>query len=89
MGAISSMVLAVTTRVSLGHTGRALKAARVTVLAYFLLMIAVLARVFGPMLSGQFTTVIELSAAAWVAAFGLFLWVYWPILSRPRPPQGS
>ena len=29
-----------------------------------------------------------LAAAAWSVAFGLFVWHYWPMLSRPRPDGG-
>jgi uncharacterized protein involved in response to NO len=84
MGAIGSMVLAVTTRVALGHTGRPLQAARLTVLAYWLLMLAVLVRVLGP-LSGQgYLMMIDISAMGWILAFAIFTWVYWPILSWPR-----
>lgn len=84
MGAVSSMVLAVTTRVSLGHTGRPLHAARLTVLAYLLFMLAVLIRVLGPLSGGDYLLMIDLSAAAWISSFALFCWVYWPILSRPK-----
>lgn len=84
IGAISSMILAVTTRVSLGHTGRPLQAARLTVLAYLLIMLAGLLRVLGPLSGGDYLLMIDLSAAAWISAFALFCWVYWPILSRPR-----
>jgi len=84
MGAIGSMVLAVTTRVALGHTGRPLQAARLTVFAYWILMLAVIVRVLGPLSGGAYMMMIDLSALGWVLAFSLFTWVYWPILSRPR-----
>jgi len=84
MGAIGSMVLAVTTRVALGHTGRPLQAARLTVFSYCLLMLAVLVRVLGPLGGGAYVQMIDLSASAWILAFAMFTWVYWPILSRPR-----
>ncbi|NOR18622.1 MAG: hypothetical protein GQ538_00865, partial [Xanthomonadales bacterium] len=84
MGAIGGMVLAVTTRVGLGHTGRPLQAARATVMAYWILMLAVLLRVFGPLISSHYMLMIDLSASAWIVAFGIFVWIYWPILSRPR-----
>ena len=84
MGAIGSMVLAVTTRVALGHTGRPLQAARLTVFAYWMLMIAVIARVTGPLTGSAYVSMIDLSAAAWILAFAVFTWVYWPILSQPR-----
>lgn len=84
MGAIGSMVLAVTTRVSLGHTGRPLQAARLTVFAYWLLMLAALVRVLGPLTGKSYLLMIDLSATGWMLAFAIFTWVYWPILSRPR-----
>ena len=88
MGAIGSMILAMTTRVALGHTGRALHAARLTVIAYVLLTLAIVVRIAGP-LAGQFyMRSVEIAVTAWIAAFILFIWVYWPILTRPRPDQG-
>ena len=84
MGAIGGTVLAVTTRVALGHTGRPLHAARVTVVAYWLLMIAVVIRTLGPFSGFSYLLVIDLAAMGWVLAFALFTWVYWPILSRSR-----
>ena len=84
MGAIGGIVLAVTTRVALGHTGRPLHAARLTVLAYWVFMLAVLIRVFGPLSGTGYLLMIDLSAAGWMLAFALFTWVYWPILSREK-----
>lgn len=84
MGAVGSMVLAVTTRVALGHTGRPLHAARLTVLAYWIFMLAVLVRVVGPLVSSDYLLMIDLSGGGWMLAFLLFTWVYWPILSRSR-----
>jgi uncharacterized protein involved in response to NO len=86
MGAIGSMVLAVTTRVSLGHTGRPLQAARATVVAYWVMMIAIVIRVLGPLTGINYRLIIDLSAIGWMIAFALFVWVYLPILSRPKPP---
>jgi uncharacterized protein involved in response to NO len=84
MGAIGMMVLAVTSRVALGHTGRPLQAARATVLAYWILMIAALIRVLSPMTGESYLLMIDLSALAWVLAFVIFLWVYWPILAKRK-----
>jgi uncharacterized protein involved in response to NO len=84
MGAIGSIVLAVTTRVALGHTGRPLQAARATVMAYWVLMFAVLVRVLGPLTGYNYMLLIDLSAAGWMLAFAIFVWVYWPILTRPK-----
>lgn len=84
MGAIGGMVLAVTTRVALGHTGRPLQAARATVMAYWIFMVAVLVRVTGPFSSENYLMMIDLSATGWVLSFAIFTWVYWRILTRPR-----
>ena len=73
MGAIGTMVMAVTTRVALGHTGRPLQAARATVAAYWLLMIAVLIRVLGPLPGIGYLLMIDLSAAGWIASFDFCL----------------
>jgi uncharacterized protein involved in response to NO len=82
MGAIGSMVLAVTTRVALGHTGRPLHAARATVVAYWVFMLAVLVRVLGSLSGESYRMMIDLSATGWMLAFAIFTWVYWPILRR-------
>ena len=82
MGAISSMVLAVITRVALGHTGRPLQAARAIVVAYLIMVVAVLLRVAGALMREGYLVTIDLSAAGWMLAFAIFIWVYWPILTR-------
>jgi uncharacterized protein involved in response to NO len=85
IGAAASMVLAVMTRAALGHTGRPLVAAPLTVAAYLLLLGATLVRVFGLVaLPRGYLLVILLAAALWTAAFGAFLAVYAPILCAPR-----
>ncbi len=88
MGAIGSMILAMTTRVALGHTGRALHAARLTVLAYILLTLAIVVRIAGPLVGQYYMRSVEIAVIAWIAAFALYVWVYWPILTRPSPDEG-
>jgi Uncharacterized protein involved in response to NO len=85
IGAAALMILAVTTRASLGHTGRPLRVARPIAIAYGLLALAALVRVFLPSVPGiEYVRTVELSALAWLAAFALFVAVYTPILVRPR-----
>lgn len=81
MGGIGSMILAVTTRVALGHTGRALHAARLTVVAYCVFTVAVVLRVLSPLSSGAYGTMIDLAAGGWIISFAIFVWVYWPVLT--------
>ncbi|WP_439514156.1 NnrS family protein [Oceanibaculum nanhaiense] len=84
-GAFSTMVLAVMTRVALGHTGRPLRAAPATVASYVLLTLGALVRVFGPALFPALTLPsIAAAGLLWMTAFALFLVVYGPILLSPR-----
>ena len=88
MGAIGSMILAMTTRVPLGHTGRQLTASRLTVVAYMMLTLAVLVRILGPLISSDYLATVEWSAVGWVISFSIFAWVYWPVLTRPPIDSG-
>ena len=54
MGGIGSMILAMMTRVALGHTGRPLHAARLTVMAYIILTLAIGIRLLGPLTGLQY-----------------------------------
>ena len=85
IGAAAMMIVAVMTRASLGHTGRPLRIARPIAYAYGLLALAAAVRVFGPVCLGlPYIQVIVVAAILWTASFALFLWVYGPILMRPR-----
>jgi len=84
MGAVGTMILAVATRVALGHTGRPLTASPLTVAAYVALNAGVLVRVLSPLVPESYLALIDAAAVGWIAAFSLFLWVYWGILTRPR-----
>ena len=84
-GAIGTMVLAVMTRVALGHTGRPLVAPRAATAAYLLVSAAALVRTVGALLlPDPYLRVIALAALLWAAAFALYLVHYAPILVRPR-----
>lgn len=85
IGALSTMILGVMTRVSLGHTGRLLELRPSIVVSYLLLSVSALVRVVGPSWSwvGHRTAILA-SAALWTAAFAIFTRVYTPILFAPR-----
>lgn len=84
-GAASTMILAIMTRASLGHTGRPIKAARPIIWAYVCVTLAASARVFIPLVAPQATPLaLAIAAVAWIAAFAAFLVVYLPILTTPR-----
>ena len=84
VGAIGTMVLAVMSRVSLGHSGRKLHASALTVCCYIAVNIAALARIAAPLSGNGYALLIEVSAVAWIAAFAGFLLAYWAVLTRPR-----
>lgn len=83
-GAIGTMILGVMTRVSLGHTGRALTLPRGGTAIYALVTAGALLRVAGALGAGPYTVVMITAGTAWAAAFALFALVYAPILCRPR-----
>jgi uncharacterized protein involved in response to NO len=84
MGAIGNMILAVTSRVALAHTGRSLHAPRLIVISYAILNAAVVARVLSSLNPGLYIEMIDLSALGWIVTFAIFTAVYWPVLTRPR-----
>jgi uncharacterized protein involved in response to NO len=86
-GAIATMILAVMPRVSLGHTGRDLAANRATIAMFILITAAGIARVCASWQPDGMMTLVALSSACWIAAFGLFVIAYGPILTRPRPAR--
>lgn len=84
-GAAGTMILAVMSRASLGHTGRPLTASRAIVWSYVLVSLSALLRVLGPLALPAASSIFQLAAGmAWIAAFGLFAAVYGPILTTPR-----
>jgi uncharacterized protein involved in response to NO len=85
VGAIGSLTLGMMVRSARGHTGRALVADRHERIAFVLVQLAALVRVFGGLLvpSSQLATV-QLSALLWAGAFGLYAVRFWPVLTRPR-----
>jgi uncharacterized protein involved in response to NO len=85
VGAFTTMILAVMTRASLGHTGRPLVAPWPIALAYLLVSLATVIRVLGPaFLPLQYDILIALAGSLWIAAFAIFVWIYAPILILPR-----
>lgn len=85
IGAVGGMVLSMMTRTARGHTGYPLHAGASEIAMYLLVQVAVVLRVFGPMMLPVATPLLlGLSAAAWAGAFALFALRYAPMLLRPR-----
>ncbi|MDD1641209.1 MAG: NnrS family protein, partial [Methylococcaceae bacterium] len=85
LGGIGVLTLGMMARVSLGHTGRALKVSNAMAIAFVLINLAALLRVLLPIaLPSWYSIIIYGSTLSWLAAFSLFMFVYAPILTNPR-----
>ena len=87
VGAIGVMTLAMMTRVTLGHTGRALVASKTTVFAYLCIVAALVARLAMAMLPDLALPLMHVAACAWVLAFAAFLLAYAPMLICRSGPE--
>ena len=85
VGGIGVLTLGMMARVSLGHTGRVMRASNMIAFAFGLINVAVLFRAVLPALIFSWSNVlIYFATLAWLAAFALFLFVYAPILTTAR-----
>jgi len=79
-GAVGTMTLAVMTRASLGHTGRAITADRFVVAMYMMVSAGALLRVAAPFAGNWYMHVLGCGGVLWSGAFLLFAIRYAPIL---------
>lgn len=85
-GCMGSMILGMICRVTLGHTGRPLKVRNLTAFSFFLLQVAAILRVFGPIFIPSETTLwIVISASLWSLCFLAYLLLFGPFLFQRRP----
>jgi uncharacterized protein involved in response to NO len=85
VGAAGGLIVGMMTRTARGHTARPLRADRADVACYLLVLGAAAVRVGLPLLAPQgLPAAVQLSALLWSAGFGLFVWRYAPVLTRPR-----
>ena len=82
------MTLAVMTRATRGHTGRALTASPLTVVTYAMVMAASVFRITAGAFPQAYGGLLEFAGVAWMAAFGLFLFEYAPMLLGSRLERG-
>lgn len=83
-GAKGVMTLAVMSRASLGHTGRALVASSTVQALYLLLLVAVLARIGAALNPVWSDPLLHVAGLAWAGAFVGFSLAYWKVFTRPR-----
>jgi len=85
IGGIGVLTLGMMARVSLGHTGRALRVSNAMAISFVFINMAALCRVLLPVvLPGWYNLLVYVSTFAWLAAFSLFVFVYSPILTSVR-----
>ena len=82
VGAMGMMILAMISRVSLGHTGRPLVVGWPMIAAYLAILAALLLRVTGGHWLPDYRLMVVGSAVLWALAYGLFVLRYLPILGR-------
>lgn len=83
-GAMATMILAVMTRATLGHTGRELKAGALTTLSYLLVTLGAVLRVAAALGWMDYRLGMDAAGSAWIGAFLLFLIAYGPMLFSAR-----
>ena len=85
VGGVGVLTLGMMSRVALGHTGRPIQPARIIEVAFILLNLAALLRVFAPLLMPErYNMWIHISGGVWVLCFLLFTLIYLPMLIKPR-----
>jgi uncharacterized protein involved in response to NO len=83
-GAMTTMILAVMSRASLGHTGRDLVASPATVASYACVTVGALLRVAASIGLGDYSVMLDIAGTFWGLALLLFAVVYAPILWSAR-----
>ena len=85
VGGMGGLILAMISRVSLGHTGRPLSPPKAMSFAFILITLAALVRSLGPwVLPEKAMLFIDISGTFWLLAFGIFVVTYAPMLMSAR-----
>jgi len=84
MAGFSVLIIGMVTRTALGHLGRPLATDGSMRASYWLVLTAVVLRLAAIAATPATHALLHLAAAAWIAALGLYLWRFVPMLIRPR-----
>jgi len=85
IGGMGGLILAMISRVSLGHTGHPLSPPKAMTAAYIFIVLAALIRAIGPWILPEKTPLfIDISGTFWLFAFGIFVITYAPMLMSAR-----
>lgn len=78
------MTLAVMTRATRGHTGRAIEADRLTAAIYASVVVGAALRVAAPLFPASHEILLVAGGLLWSLGFALFVFGYWRMLTGPR-----
>ncbi|XQW84343.1 NnrS family protein [Thalassotalea piscium] len=85
IGAMATIVLAMISRVSLGHTGRPLTPPKLLSISFIALILAAILRTFAPLIWPEhYSVVLNIVGSLWIIAFVIFLFFYGPMLVKTR-----
>lgn len=85
VGGMGGLILAMISRVSLGHTGRPLTPPKTMSISYISIALAAIIRSFGPWALPEKSLIFyDISAFFWFIAFAIFAFHYGPMLFKPR-----
>lgn len=85
---VTSMMVAIAMRVSLGHTGRPLLATKIMTISFIFIMVSGVVRSFGSLFIGV-PNVWLASGIVWLTSFALLTYSFFPIFIRPRADHKS
>ena len=84
VGAIGITILAMMTRVSLGHTGRKLIVGKLLTIAFIAIVLSFVVRIFYPYVSDDYLLSMSVTAALWGLAYGVYVVDFFPKLIAER-----
>lgn len=85
VGSMGGLIIGMITRTALGHSGRMVRAGRVEVVAFLLVLLAAGLRVVASLIPPFYAAGMLSAGTAWVAAFLLYVVSYGPLLLGKRP----
>ena len=85
IGFFGAMLIGMASRVSLGHSGRALQADAATWWLFWLLQAVAVVRMLPDMTAGLLPDrLVSIAGIVWLMVFGMWFWKYAPMTWRPR-----
>jgi uncharacterized protein involved in response to NO len=88
-GGFSVLIIGMVTRTALGHLGRPLQVDRPMLACYALVIGAAALRLLALLPTVFAWPALQASALAWILAFALYLWRFFPLMIRPRADQAA